>query len=296
MMNVDLNIEHYNLKDILNLFNIDINFDENDLKRAKKITLMTHPDKSKLSKEYFLFYSKAYKKLYEVFTFRKKTAQSLDISYSDLITNYNQVEIKYDEKKRNKEFNEWFNNIFEDLNNDKKEEGYSEWLKGDETELSKNIRVSKTKQEKEKILQEAKKKNRELTIYNDIEETYANISVNSSSLSNKMNDYGNNELFSKNSYQDLKNAYENTLIPVTDEDYTNRKSFKNTFELEQYRKNNEVVVDDNLKNQQNKYILNRRKMEEQEATHIGWELANEVERSQKKNQEFMSKFSLLKYK
>uniref|UniRef100_A0A6C0BSC7 J domain-containing protein n=1 Tax=viral metagenome TaxID=1070528 RepID=A0A6C0BSC7_9ZZZZ len=295
-MNVDLNIEHYNLKDILNLFNIDINFDENDLKRAKKITLMTHPDKSKLSKEYFLFYSKAYKKLYEVFTFRKKTAQSLDISYSDLITNYNQVEIKYDEKKRNKEFNEWFNNIFEDLNNDKKEEGYSEWLKGDETELSKNIRVSKTKQEKEKILQEAKKKNRELTIYNDIEETYANISVNSSSLSNKMNDYGNNELFSKNSYQDLKNAYENTLIPVTDEDYTNRKSFKNTFELEQYRKNNEVVVDDNLKNQQNKYILNRRKMEEQEATHIGWELANEVERSQKKNQEFMSKFSLLKYK
>jgi len=295
-MNVDLNIEHYNLKDILNLFNIDINFDENDLKRAKKITLMTHPDKSKLSKEYFLFYSKAYKKLYEVFTFRKKTAQSLDISYSDLITNYNQVEIKYDEKKRNKEFNEWFNNIFEDLNNDKKEEGYSEWLKGDETELSKNIRVSKTKQEKEKILQEAKKKNRELTIYNDIEETYANISVNSSSLSNKTNDYGNNELFSKNSYQDLKNAYENTLIPVTDEDYTNRKSFKNTFELEQYRKNNEVVVDDNLKNQQNKYILNRRKMEEQEATHIGWELANEVERSQKKNQEFMSKFSLLKYK
>ena len=295
-MNVDLNIEHYNLKDILNLFKIDINFDENDLKRAKKITLMTHPDKSKLSKEYFLFYSKAYKKLYEVFTFRKKTAQSLDISYSDLITNHNQLEIKYDEKNRNKEFNEWFNNIFEDLNNDKKEEGYSEWLKGDETELSKNIRVSKTKQEKEKILQEAKKKNRELTIYNDIEETYANISVNSSSLSNKMNDYGNNELFSKNSYQDLKNAYENTLIPVTDEDYTNRKSFKNTFELEQYRKNNEVVVDDNLKNQQNKYILNRRKMEEQDATHIGWELANEVERSQKKNQEFMSKFSLLKYK
>ena len=122
-MNVDLNIEHYNLKDILNLFNIDINFDENDLKRAKKITLMTHPDKSKLSKEYFLFYSKAYKKLYEVFTFRKKTAQSLDISYSDLITNYNQVEIKYDEKKRNKEFNEWFNNIFEDLIMIKKKKG-----------------------------------------------------------------------------------------------------------------------------------------------------------------------------
>jgi hypothetical protein len=37
-------------------------------------------------------------------------------------------------------------------------------------------------------------------------------------------------------------------------------------------------------------------MEDNEATMVGWELANEIEQSEKKNQEFMSKFSLLKYK
>ena len=57
----DLNIDNYDLNDILALFKINADFDENDLKAAKKIVLKTHPDKSKLGPEYFLFYSKAYR-------------------------------------------------------------------------------------------------------------------------------------------------------------------------------------------------------------------------------------------
>jgi len=70
--NIDLNIENYNLDELLNLFNINYNFTEEDLKNAKKKVLRTHPDKSKLPKDYFLFYSKAYKYLYKIFDFRKK--------------------------------------------------------------------------------------------------------------------------------------------------------------------------------------------------------------------------------
>jgi len=55
-MNQDLDISHYNLDDILNLFHIPMNFDENNLKMAKSIVLKTHPDKSKLDPKYFLFY------------------------------------------------------------------------------------------------------------------------------------------------------------------------------------------------------------------------------------------------
>ena len=55
-MNVDLNIDNYELDDILKLFKIRVDFDESDLKRAKQIVLKTHPDKSKLSPDYFLFY------------------------------------------------------------------------------------------------------------------------------------------------------------------------------------------------------------------------------------------------
>ena len=57
-MNIDLNIENYSLNEILQLFQLDYNFGENELKQAKRIVLKTHPDKSKLPKEYFLFYIK----------------------------------------------------------------------------------------------------------------------------------------------------------------------------------------------------------------------------------------------
>ena len=58
MEDIDLNIDNYNLEDILNLFNISYNFNEEDLKNAKKIVLHSHPDKSKLDKKYFLFFTK----------------------------------------------------------------------------------------------------------------------------------------------------------------------------------------------------------------------------------------------
>ena len=66
MNTLDLNIENYNLEDILNLFKIPSNFDENDLKNAKKMVLKMHPDKSSLAPEYFLFFSKAYKMIYQM--------------------------------------------------------------------------------------------------------------------------------------------------------------------------------------------------------------------------------------
>ena len=44
----NLDIHMYSLKDLLGLFNTDYNMTFEDLKRAKKQVLMTHPDKSKL--------------------------------------------------------------------------------------------------------------------------------------------------------------------------------------------------------------------------------------------------------
>ena len=54
---MDLDIQNYSLEEIMNLFKIPLNFDVGDLKRAKKLVLMSHPDKSNLPSEYFLFYS-----------------------------------------------------------------------------------------------------------------------------------------------------------------------------------------------------------------------------------------------
>lgn len=55
--NLDVNM--YSLKEILNLFHLDYDISLEDLKRAKKQVLSTHPDKSRLSSEYFLFFKKS---------------------------------------------------------------------------------------------------------------------------------------------------------------------------------------------------------------------------------------------
>ena len=69
---LDLDINNYELADILRLFKIPVNFKESDLKKAKLTVLKTHPDKSGLNPDFFRFYTKAYKMLYSVWEFRKK--------------------------------------------------------------------------------------------------------------------------------------------------------------------------------------------------------------------------------
>ena len=67
MDSLDLDLDNYELPDLLNLFKLDYNFKTEDLKQAKRMVLMTHPDKSQLPKEYFLFFSKAYKIIYSIY-------------------------------------------------------------------------------------------------------------------------------------------------------------------------------------------------------------------------------------
>ena len=69
-MEIDLNIENYDLEDLLNLFQLDYSFNDSDLKRAKKMVLRLHPDKSGLDKDFFLFYCKAYRVINSVYKYR----------------------------------------------------------------------------------------------------------------------------------------------------------------------------------------------------------------------------------
>ena len=59
-MGIDLNLDNYNLQDILNLFDLNKNFNKNDLKNAKKIVLQIHDTIDEIDNEIFLFYYKAF--------------------------------------------------------------------------------------------------------------------------------------------------------------------------------------------------------------------------------------------
>jgi hypothetical protein len=82
MESLDLNIDNYELPDILGLFNLPTLFNETDLKRAKMMVLKTHPDKSNLSKDYFLFFTKAYRIVHQIYMIRNP---SIKEHYTDRV-------------------------------------------------------------------------------------------------------------------------------------------------------------------------------------------------------------------
>ena len=71
----NLNIQMYSFQELLQLFELTVpnEITENDLKRAKLIVLKTHPDKSRLPPEYFIFYKKAFEIIVEFYNTQQRT-------------------------------------------------------------------------------------------------------------------------------------------------------------------------------------------------------------------------------
>jgi len=233
MENVDLNIDNYEFDDLLNLFNLDYNFEEEELKNVKMIVLKTHPDKSNLDKKYFIFFMKAYKMLSEIYYFRGKSKKNRNTEYI-LDENEGNLELlKGLDGKSIKEFNNWFNKMFENvkLKDEEMDNGYGEWLEKGELESTKNVKLSDFGTEFEK----RKKRAKELTIYKNVEELYNN---SGSNLLNEKPELYNSNIFSKLKYEDLKRAHTETVVPVCEEDFNKIEKFNNVDEYLKHRAKN----------------------------------------------------------
>ena len=301
-MSVDLDINNYNLQDILSLFKMPVNFDAQDMKRAKQIVLKTHPDKSKLSADYFLFYSKAYKMLHSVWEFRKRGDVDSSNPKNTEYTNYsdeeknlllNQFFDSNEKFKNNKNFNQWFNQQFEKnkLQNENETKGYGDWLKTDEDiESSKNISMATMKQEFDKRKTQA----RSLIVREDVQEIWGANTISASELSNDAPGTYDSGLFSGLGFQDLYKAHTETVIPVTEEDYEQKQKFNNVNEFVSYRNSQDTKP---LSEQQAQQYLNQRNTKEEEkAVRRAYELAKQTEQAKLNNQEFWSGLQLLQNK
>ena len=69
--NLELNIDNYSREELFKLFGIlSTNLTQDIMKECKKIVLKSHPDKSRLEPKYFLFFTKAYKRLLGIYEFQ----------------------------------------------------------------------------------------------------------------------------------------------------------------------------------------------------------------------------------
>ena len=287
---MDLDINNYNLDDLLKLFKISAHFGESDLKKAKQIVLKTHPDKSGLPSEYFLFYSKAYKILYGIYTFKnkqKKDIHSYQEDYTDSESQNRILNKFFEQNKKIKDpskFNQWFNEQFKQAHNPQQyEHGYGDWLKTDA-----DIYASASGTADEQIKQ-YKQHVKTVTVYNGINDMES--AFNGSLLGDNVSQNFSSSMFSGLSFQDIKQAHTETVIPVSDQDYAKVQKFNNVEEYSRHRNAQNV---DPLSEKSATELLNRRVKEEEElSTSRAYYYAKQQEEVNKKNALFWGKLQSL---
>jgi hypothetical protein len=292
---MDLDITNYDYEDILKLFNVSNQFNEEDLKNAKKQVLSSHPDKSGLDKSYFLFFSSAYKILFNIYNFRTK--HSSLTNFNNYNENYNteKDEInaslihKITNNKSSAEFNSWFNEQFESfkITNDYDNNGYGDWLTKNEPATEDVVKckdlnsMNKLIEEKKQILRTHNLvKKRDICEFNN---------TNYCDLTNsKPEDYSSG-LFSKFQYEDLKKAHEESLIPVTNEDIISNYS-----SLEDIRNKRASQVIGPMKQDEATNYLNKSKEDENNiSTARAYSLFKQDELNKQKNDKFWSNLKRL---
>jgi hypothetical protein len=232
-MEVDLDINHYDLESLVGLFKIPMQFTELDLKRAKKIVLATHPDKSRLDKKYFLFFSKAYKVVYQIYQFKTKSTdrnvnEYNNVKYVDL-----QEDVEMDKQRiieklsKSPNFISTFNGLFE-KHFSQEQHGYGEWFGSSDD-------IHNVTQENFDSL---KTNTRQLVVHEEVK-----------GIDSYTGDILGGELggYSSSQYEDLKHAYTNALVLGVDErDYKEGHGSLESLKQARYAQNVDPLTKDDV--------------------------------------------------
>jgi hypothetical protein len=250
-LDLDLDIRNYELRDILNLFRLPSVFTEVHMREAKLMVMRTHPDKSGLDKQYFLFFSKAYKILHEVYQVRAGLSRQKDAKYDDVKEDIDaRRNANSDKLKRMNadEFNRWFNQTFEQnkLYDEEQDSGYGDWLKSNDADNDDNEDNNDTMDEGASWAQRMEQLERRKTklraqalVVRSEVQTFDSFNSAGYGLSRECpEEHSSGLTFGSSSslaYEDLKKAHTETVIPVTHEDYEAVRKYKNMNELQMSR-------------------------------------------------------------
>jgi len=291
---LDLNIENYSRPELYKLFGFRSSaiLTEENMKEAKKIVLKTHPDKSRLDNKYFIFFGKAYKKLQDIYEFQNKTNSKKKIDTNEYFDSQNEqvLDKMFDMKKDLKDannFNKWFNEQFEKHRlEDPVEHGYGNWLKSDEDIIYTPQNINKDSMARE--MEKRKKEIQSLTPYTGVGNSFETSSVGGSSLMEYNSNFTSGSLFSSGGmgFTDLRQAYAESVIPVTEDDYNKKQKFKNIDEYKRHRDNVNIIP--LSKEEAMRELLNQEKSNNEESAALAFYYAQQAEKAKKNNDSFWS--------
>jgi hypothetical protein len=321
---LDLDIDNYDLSDLLGLFHLDACYDEAGLVRAKRIVLKMHPDKSRMDAKYFLFYSKAYKILYQMWKFRnvridsaatntvsagggvdrREREQMVYVSDTasdrDTSGNGELLERMFRDNsalRKAPEFNRWFNAEFEKARVEAADaDGYGDWLTEEDDRGSEQVQGS-TGQMMAAFTEKKRQACQDVVVHHEVESFYGGLGGGMGSDlgggGGGVYDSGGNSGGGV-AYQDLRKAHTETMIPVSDADLARRKAFGSVDEMRRYRTGQDTVPLSAAESRQQ--LSEQSAREDENATQRAYRLTKEVEEAEKRSQQFWKNLRMLKDK
>ncbi len=259
---MDLNLDNYNLNQLLELFDIKGELTEEKIKVARKKVLALHPDKSRnpLSNPYYEFFTKAYNKLADVYLYTKSNTTSRNqhqenIEIKDTFHNY----VKTNNIKDGRFMNE-FNKMFEKVNI-KENDGYDEWLKSNDGVYGNHD--IKTARQQAIVLH----KPNTIESYNSVEQ-----------------------------YSDLKATYSNTVISIDEEkEYNSRRKYSS---VDDYVKERDFSMMNRTTytEEQQRQILKENEIREQNAAlQMAFQMKKKQEESSRRLDNYYSNYLTIKH-
>jgi hypothetical protein len=263
----NLDIRQYSLDEIYALFGCRREtLSQEDLKKAKHRVLMTHPDKSGMPPDYFIFYKKALETLATDYVEMHRVEQSNNRMSELAQSGYEYSHGGGEEEDRMRtvaskaaagdQFKRDFNRIFEEQMQQKIDDSRNDWFRDGQAAYD----TSKvTKNNMAQSMEEIKRQQRAVARYTGgVQEITHHIGTQLYEDGGE-GVYISGDPFAKLKFEDLRRVHKDeTVFKVSESDYQNVATYKNTEEYGRARSSQQF---EQITKQQAEMILQQREQE-----------------------------------
>ena len=273
----NLDLASYSFDEILQMFDLSYTMTIEDLKRAKRKVLMSHPDKSGLPPDYFLFYKRAFEIVVNYHQSNTRQSQIVNehtsVEYVPLTETDISTKRQLNEKMKTNQFQQRFNELFEQNMAEKPDPSKNDWFRSEsssslyETQgpvsvsnLNTSFESIKTRQREQGLVRYTGI--RELSSFSGGASSFYETGPSSVGTNLDENDPDNQDMyvssdpFSKLKFEDLRKVHKDqTVFAVSESDYANVPKYKN---VEQYSRERSTATLTPMEKQQAQRVFDER--------------------------------------
>jgi len=243
----NLDIQKYSFDEILNLFDLTHDISAEDLKRAKIKVLQLHPDKSRLSADYFLFFKKAFDIVYNFYENQHKQDKEVPqdkMEYkptkaNELNSSANKHITAAIEKMAPEEFQSKFNELFEKNMANTKSTVDNGWFTSEDAAYKTSEVV--TKNNMNDVLNHMKSQQTGLVKYNGVQQMFSRGGTNFYD-DDDGSGYVTSDPFSKLKFDDLRKVHKDeTIFAVSEQDFHKVPQYSSVEQFNRERNNQDMT-------------------------------------------------------